>query len=429
MLAERGSLSLVGVRCVLRTDVVSAACIGLLTVHTVWAAEGCERLDRRNVVACVLRLSAVLRGELASQRVVAARRATGQPFLPSNPTLNGSLASRVGPDDRATNWSLTVAQEFEVAGQSALRVDVAQKEVGAQAYRFEAARRAVAGQAWFAYFSVLASQERLALAQTLEANSAGVAATARAMALVGLASEADVDVAETAALAAAQERFAHEGFVAANKAVFMRLAGLGPVLTVEGALEPLQSFDGSPSVQAQAAVLALEGEAQAAAASVALLQRERIPKPTISVFAQNDGFDERVFGVGLSLPIPLPHPVGRTNAGPIAEAHAVSERFALQAEVVRHELSAEYVAAVAALQAATKSVALYPEARRQRAQARLASLASQVSAARMPVRDALLVQQALVEQLKAGIDAHEAWCVASVRVGLATGQSLEGVSL
>jgi cobalt-zinc-cadmium efflux system outer membrane protein len=392
------------------------------------APSSCQRVDRRSLVACALARSPELRGELASQRAGQGRREAARPFLPTNPVLGGSIASRSSPSDRDFNWYLSLGQELEVAGQSGLRVGVADAELRAQAHRVSAARNAVAANAWLVYFKSLAAAERAKLAIRLEAATQGVAATVRAMAAGGLGSEVDADVAEAAALRAAQERLTLEGLAVASEAQLRLLAGGGPA-AVGGGLEPLASAPSSVPTATRPELLALEEARGAFERRIELLRRERVPNPTLSFFAQSDGFSERVFGGGLSFPIPLPQPVGRTLTGEIQEAMALAEKAAAETELVQRELQLEFVSARAEYDAAEKARALYTQERVERAAARLEAIAQQVKAGRLAVRDAIVAQQALVDQLKAEIDAREAVCVASVRVVRAAGLSLEGDTL
>lgn len=388
----------------------------------------CQQVDRRSLVACALARSPELREELAEQRAGQGRREAARPFLPSNPVVGGSIAGRSSPSDRDFNWYLSLGQEVEVAGQSWLRTGVADAELRAQAHRVSAARNTVAAQAWLIYFRSLAAAERAKLAIKLEAATRAVAATVRAMAAGGLGSEVDADIAEAAALRAAQERLTLEGLAVAAEAQLQLLAGGGPA-GVEGGLEPLANAPSSAPKVTRPELLALQEARAAFERRTDLLRRERVPNPTLSFFAQNDGFGERVYGGGLSFPIPLPQPVGRTLAGEIQEATALAEKATAEADRVQRELQLEFVSARAEYDAAEKARALYTQVRVERAAARLEAIAQQVKAGRLAVRDALVAQQALVDQLKAEIDAREAVCVASVRVVRAAGLSLEGDTL
>ncbi|MBX7113541.1 MAG: TolC family protein [Myxococcaceae bacterium] len=383
-------------------------------------------INRNNLMACALGASPQLLEALAEQRAAQGRRDAARPFLPSNPTVGASVSSRATTDNRTTNWSISLGQELEVAGQSGVRADVADGELRAQGHRVIAARQDIVAQAWSAYFAVLALQERLQLAAKLEQATTSVAITVRAMAANGVSAEVDADIADTAALKSTADRLALESALAASKAQLGRMTGCGVDAPVEGALEPLHVSVEQLSVARQPALLALDAQRQAAWRRVDLLRRERFPNLTVSFFAQNDGFDERVLGLGLGIPIPLPQPVGRTGAGQLAEAEALAERTEAECERVRRELQAELATAKAEFEAATRTRQLYTLERVQRATTRLDAIAVQVKAGRLPVRDALLAQQALVEQLKAGIEAREVLCLASARIARAAGSAIEG---
>jgi cobalt-zinc-cadmium efflux system outer membrane protein len=199
---------------------------------------------------------------------------------------------------------------------------------------------------------------------------------------------------------------------------------------VTGSLNPLPTAAATSSPGSERPEwLALRHTQVASAQRVDLLRRSRIPNPSISFFAQNDGFDEQVLGVGLSIPVPLPQPVGRTSAGEIAEASALSHKAELEAEHTRRELASELTVATAQYETSVKIRGLYTPEHAQRALMRLDAIGVQLKATRLSVRDAIVMQQALVELLKAEIDAREALCLASVRLTRAVGLSLEGDSL
>ncbi|MCC6335325.1 MAG: TolC family protein [Myxococcales bacterium] len=385
----------------------------------------CEQVDRRTVVPCVLARSPELREELALQRAGRGRREAARPFLPSNPVLKGAVASRASPSDGDFNWYLSLDQELEIGGQSWLRVGVANAELRAQGQRVAAARNSVASLAWLAWFGALAAHERSKLSVRLEGATGAVAATVRAMAANGLASEVDAEIAEAAALRAAQRRLFLEGLAFGAQARLRLLAGGAPALAA-GVLEPLSQVLVEAPPRQRPELIALEEVRGAVHRRAELLARERVPNLTLSVMAQRDGFGERVLGGGLSLPIPLPQPVGRTLAGELAEVAALEEKVAAETERVRRDLELELVSAKAEYGAAARARGLYPPERVARAIARLEAIGEQVKAGRLAVRDAILAQQVLVEQLEAEIDAREALCVASVRVVRAAGLPLEG---
>ncbi len=385
-------------------------------------------ITRANVTACAVEASLELREGLAAQRAATGRREAARPLLPANPTLSASIGTRRSDTDRDSNWSLSLGQQIEVAGQRGLRVQVADHELAASSQRLVATRVRVAAEAWTQYFAVLATNERLDLARRLETATNEVATTVRAMASSGVASEVDADVADAAALRVTQDRLVLESAFASDKARLAVLTG-APGAVIEGELEPLKGVAVPASVPTRPEVLALAEDRAAYERRVALLKRERVPNPTLSLLAQDDGFDERVLGIGLSLPIPLPQPVGRTNAGEIAEAGALAEQAEASRDGTQRLMQAEVTSAAADFDAAARARALYTAERVNRSLSRLESIATQVKAGRLAVRDGLIAQQALVDQLKSQIDAREWLCTASVRLSRAIGATLEGEAL
>lgn len=129
------------------------------------------------------------------------------------------------------------------------------------------------------------------------------------------------------------------------------------------------------------------------------------------------------------MPIPLPQPVGRTNAGQIAEAAGAEARLAAELERLSRQLDAEQRTARSDFERWTAARALYTAPRVAQASRALDALAEQLKAARLSVREALTAQQALVGFLAAELAAREGLCAASVRLVRAHGGSLEGGAL
>lgn len=407
-----------------RSSCVIAA---LLSLRALAGEPDCSAITRGNVVACAEASSPLLAAELASSRAAEGRVEAARPFLPSNPVVTGSLGTRTGGGSRATNWSVTLAQELELAGQSGLRFESADGELDAQRHQVAVVRADVAEQVWLAYFEVLAAKERGALAANIERASAAVALTVQGMAAQGLASSLDAVVADAVAVRATMTRLEAERDRGASELRLRSLLGAPGSTEVAGTLEPLRIEAATGAARPER--LALEALQRASARRVELLRRSRAPNPTVSLFAQNDGFDEKVFGVGLGFPLPLPQPVGRTRAGEIAEASGLEARVQAELEQLSRRIDSEQALARTAWATSVQARALYSPERLDRARAGLTAIAEQLAAARIPVREALVSQQALVELLQAEVEARHGLCVASVRLVRATGGSLEGGAL
>ena len=168
-------------------------------------------------------------------------------------------------------------------------------------------------------------------------------------------------------------------------------------------------------------VLALQAAGRAHEARAALYRRSRIPNPTIGVFVQNDGFNERVIGAESSLPIPLPQPVGRTYAGEIAEAEALSRRAKTEVEQARRDIRFDLANARATFAAVRAQSDLYTAERLGRAEQNLRAITSEIEAGRLAIRDAIVAQQALVEMLRMGLETRKNLAISSVDLAVAAG--------
>jgi cobalt-zinc-cadmium efflux system outer membrane protein len=160
-------------------------------------------------------------------------------------------------------------------------------------------------------------------------------------------------------------------------------------------------------------VAAAEMERRVLERQLALTRRERIPNVTLSAFAQRDGFAERVVGGGVSIPLPLPGPVGHTHAGEIAETIARIRAAESSVELVRRRVRLEVAQALAAFTATERSLALFKGDLVERARVDLAALREAMSSRQLSLRDALVAQRSLIELLASHIEARlahaQAW--------------------
>lgn len=387
-------------------------------------------ITRANVVPCALAASLLVRGEQQELEAARARKAAVSPLLPSNPVLALSAAKRSTAELGATNWYATLSQEIEIAGQRGVRRDAAEAAAQAQSKRVLLSRRETAAQASIAFFEAIAAREERRLAEQLTAATEAVAVAARARAERGLIAQVDADVADATTVRVLQVK------LAAERRASRALATLGFLLgrsatqlppTVDGELIPLVQKPTSP-VGERPELEVLHAERRALSLRADAFRRARIPNPSLSLFAQNDGFNERVLGAGIAFPIPLPGNVGRTNRGEIAEAEALAARAGTDRERIEREIRLEIATASQAFESRGQEVSAFTAERLARAEKSLQSLGEEVRAGRLAVRDAAVAQQALIELLRASVEARREWCLASVELARALGVPLEGVS-
>lgn len=410
----------------------------LLSASSSWGDEAAcaVQITRSNVVRCVLSASLAVRREREGRAVLDARMRAASPLLPSNPIVAFSAgqptANALGAGTQeSVAWDLSVSQELEIGGQRGTRRAAVDAELAAQGHRTMQTEREVATAALFAYFDVLAAAEDAQLSARLLAVTDGVAKVALAKAGAGLIAPIDGDVAEAETARMMQAKLASERGVAAARLRLASLLGLESPEAgwqVAGDLTPLPPVaslagpPGSRAVDARPEVQVAQQEQRASSLRADVYRRARIPNPTISVFTQNY---ERAIGVGISFPIPLPDPVGRTNAGEIDEAEALAQQAGTQADELRRQARLELAVAIQAYRSRTMELAAFPPERVKRAEDGLKDLADEVQSGRLAVRDAVVAEQALIEFLKDYVDARHALCVASVELAKAAGLPLE----
>lgn len=394
----------------------------------------CSPITRVNVVQCALEASLAAKAERQGVDAAKGRQEAASPVLPANPVLalSGATRSAVG-QERVINWYATLSQEIEIGGQRGARKRAADAEREAQEKSVAMMEREVAATAWRAYFEAIAAREEVRLSEEIEVLTGKVATATKAAADKGLLPGIDADVTDIAHLRVVQEKLAAVRRAQQSTAALLSLMSLDPrrEITVEGDLVPIADVEAfaakqdARAVDERPEVQALEASGLAYEARASMYRRARVPNPTLSVFVQNDGFNERVFGVGLSLPIPLPQPLGRTYAGEIAEANALSRRSKTQAEQARREIRLDLANALASYASLRAQGELYTPERISRAEQSLRAIASEIEAGRLAVRDALLSQQALVDLRRAAFQAKKNLALGSVDLAQAAGYPLE----
>jgi cobalt-zinc-cadmium efflux system outer membrane protein len=424
-------------------DLTKTAIAAVVVVWSVWvraaAAQSCSpTISRDDVVRCVVRASFALERERLEQAALEGKRTAVSPLLPGNPELSLSGAHRSTGEQQAGNWYATLSQEIELAGQRSARRDEAGAALLAQGSAIRATERNVAASAWRAYFEALAARDALASANRLEQIFTQSSRAAEAGAVHGLVSGVDAEVAELNVLRLTQTRIAAERRARTSLAALTSLLGLDPTtarVQAQGELTPLthvaalrqEQLDSSVERRDELAQLKQTRQARAFARTV--LERSRVPNVKLSLIAQSDGFGERVLGGGISMPIPLPYPVGRTLHGELAENAALVRQADAEIARVKRAVRLEVIAAWQAYESARAQQALYTDERVAQAERSLASIGGELHAGRLSISDAVVAQQTLIEFLRAHIEAKLELCLASIELARSAGLRLEGTGL
>ncbi|MET0790140.1 MAG: TolC family protein [Polyangiaceae bacterium] len=390
-------------------------------------------IDRDNLVLCALRASLAADAQTHAVEASRAQEAAVSPWLPSNPVLSASIGRRSIPGGvQTTNWYASLSQEVEIAGQRGARKRAAQAHVAAETARLRLSQREVAVEAWSRYFEALAAHEERRLRTRLATAAQALSNVVSAKAAQGLLAPVDADVTDALLARELQAQFAAERHEREANSTLASLLGADPsgrTATATGELTPLNvdrlAGLASSAPTKRPEIVAAEAERQSLFQRAEAYRRSRVPNPTLSVFVEDDGFNERVFGAGLSIPIPLPGNVGRTYLGEIAESEALAGKATSDRELVSRDVRLEVASALQAYQSRQREVSVLTPAKAQRAAQTLEDLRSQVEAGRLPVRDAILAQQTLVEFLQGELSARLELCLASVALVRAVGFPLE----
>jgi outer membrane protein, heavy metal efflux system len=385
-------------------------------------------LSAEGVVRCAQAASpevATARQQLAA---VAGRRATAAVLLPSNPVVAGSLSHRSRPapeQSSALNWNVTVAQELEIAGQRGLRLDAAEAEATAARRRVVVAEQEVAAAALSALLEAAARKEAVQLADDLGKAGRALAAAVQARAAEALVAGVEADVARAEAIRLDSIALdARRRLADAESALGLLIGQERGSFTVPdlAALTP-PAFASLDEATLERAALARRGDVAAAAlerrmmeARLALVRRERVPNPTLSAFAERGEINDRIFGVGLSIPLPLPSPIGNTRAGEIAEMLAQLRASESSLALVQRRVRLEVSRALSALRERTSARALFDADLLSRSRAHLAALREALTARQLTVREAVTWQRSLIELLQAAIDTRLGAALAAVEL-------------
>lgn len=392
----------------------------------------CSHLRRDNLTSCALAASLSAKAEELGVESIDGRRRTASSLLPSNPSvaLGGgyTIDPSLRPADREPIWSATLSQEVEIAGQRGRRLDVVSAERRAQQAKVVVARREAVAAAFVAWFDALAASEELRIADRLATLATALGAVSRARAEAGVGSDVEAQLADAMATRLLQARISAGQRVATTSAALATVVGRSPVEALpvaEGELVPLSvTAESAPAIvrvavarRAEIGMALAEKEANEQRAS--LYERLRIPNPTVSVSVRNDWIGERTFGVGVAFPIPLPGSVGRSYAGEIEESNVLARRADTEAARMRRSVELEVATALGAVDSWKRQADLYTQEKVRKTEDTLRLIAQEIEARRLPVRDALQTQQALIDYLFASVEAKRRLCFASVELARA----------
>lgn len=364
-----------------------------------------------SIIYCVLNHSPEYKIAQSNLEASLGRRKIAAYAFPSNPNLSTSNAIRRGTSNesaifnnsipQAINGEIMLSQEIYIGGQREVKLELAQADIKTKIKNVQAIERSTIAQTVHSVLLYQASWEEFKLTQELNLLSKEIAKIADLRFKNGIGSEMDFEIAlsESIKMNSLEEQARRNWQDAKTDLVVMMGVPYQEELNVyeekkilKIPKEELQEYiDLAEKRRPDLEVLELE--INYTKSKIRLLQRERIPNLTISGYVQNDGFNERVIGGKVSIPLQI----WRDNSGEIQEAKANSKISEERREIGGHTVRFEATKAWNGVESWKRAWQNFPPNILERTNENLLILKNAIATGKISVKDALITQKSLVD--------------------------------
>ena len=237
-------------------------------------------------------------------------------LLINNPTIEGAVSKKDKPeeegDGKFTNYGFKLSQEFEVAGQRGVRIDVAEKELARMRSEIKDKERVLISDVKDAFARSLALKKKSILAREIVRLNDELLGYTKIKHEAGEVSGLDVNLSEVELSKAKKELLLAEREYRESLLALQGLLGLSPDMSfaIEGDLpseapalpdkEALKTLALSHRPDSKAAAFEMEKTEFA----LKLVKKEAFPNITLSGFYDRDE-DRNVVGLEISIPLPF----------------------------------------------------------------------------------------------------------------------------
>ena len=246
----------------------------------------------------------VVKGQLERARLL----------LINNPTIEGEVSKKEKPIEEGsgkfTNYGVKLSQEFEIAGQRGLRIDVAEKELSRISLEIKDKERILTHEVKDAFVRTLASKRKVELVKDVVKLKEDLLNFTKIKLQAGDVSGLEVNIAEVELSKARAELLSATREYRESILNLQRLVGLkyDIAFKVEGEISP--DIPPLPDKETLKKLVFQRTDIKAASvdtdktkSAMRLANRLAVPNVTLSGFYDRD---ERRDAVGLSLSIPIP---------------------------------------------------------------------------------------------------------------------------
>jgi cobalt-zinc-cadmium efflux system outer membrane protein len=350
----------------------------------------------------------------------AARMAT-----PYNPELSGSVGRRSSPLENSSDYSISISQRLEIAGQRSRRIAVAESELAAARATVERLRLSTRLEVISSFAAALVEQRKVGFAREAWELTRDIHEAVVERRAAGAVTDLEVN------LAVIEQARARRDLLLATRRENESLAKLGQLMGRPPSERPEITGDLAPphrpslvlddlhqrALSERRDLEALIARGQARHDEVALARAEAKPDLTVSAsFEREEGTDD-IKGFGVSIPLPI----FNRNRARIATAMAASERARIEIERGRLDIEHDVALAWRRYQAAAELVDLYEEDMLEQVQDNLQLLRLSFEAGKIGLVQLLQVQHEMLEVRREYVESlaelHQAHAALKLAVG------------
>lgn len=367
------------------------------------------KLNIETIIMCTLDHSPEYRLAKLDWETNLGRRKTAGYLFPSNPVVSATTANRrmegesfpPSSGKSVLNGEILFSQEIYTAGKRSAQIKIADAEMQTAFKRIEAMERVTIAESIQSTILYQASAEEYELTKELYELSQSIARIAKIRFQNGLGSEMDSELAESESLKMlSQMEMAkrNKETRAADLAVMMGIPYLEELPlekeTTIFSIPKISRDDYTYLAENQRPDLeSLKMEILISKSRERLLEKNRIPNVTFSGYFQNDGFNERVVGARVSIPLTI----WRDNSGEIQSAKAITKKNQANQEIGEHSVRLEALNAWNGYRSWKRAWDAYPSNILQRTNENLNIIKKAVEMGSLSIRDAILTQKSLIE--------------------------------
>ncbi|MFA4916329.1 MAG: TolC family protein [Syntrophales bacterium] len=287
-------------------------------------------------------------------------------FLTNNPTIGGNVSKKNRPEEEGggafTNYGFKLSQEFEVAGQRGVRIDIVEKELARVKAGIKDKERVLISEVKDAFAKVLALKKKSGLAREVVQLKEELLGYTKIKFQAGDISGLDVNLAEVELSKAKRELLLSEREYREALLFLQGFLGLSPdrSFALQGDLPSEAPVLPDIEVLKEAAFLrrpdakATIFEVEKTKAALKLAKKEVIPNVTLSGFYDRDELRNAV-GLEISIPLPL---FDRKHAEK-KEAYAKAEGAKIRSDGLKKAIEREVEQAFSDLATAIDELSLF----------------------------------------------------------------------